>query len=406
VLEVSPDAHDFDSSERAAHSLLQALGSCRASESLPTMRSTSIAEGASASLGSFLETGEIGRPEARAQGRAILPSAWASHSVSMVLSPNALAAEEWTSALRHHSDSSGMAVAAVSATARVAATPSLSTALASVRTPAIGEQTAASAAAGRLLKHLRRPLEEEAAADAMSTTPLDERLFSVFSIDLYRSDMRTLRPREWLNDNIVNFYIELIKEREPEGLLIWNTFFYARLHADTVVDDAVAEDGRGYNYSNVRRWTLRPEEINIMERDLILVPINYEQYHWALVALWPSSRRICYMDSLSDTVPSLARKGAEAVEKVLRWVADDTGDKGYQSQEDVNAWTQIDPPPGLPQQSNGCDCGAFLLMYMEYVSLGLGWDMNFTQEHMGEFRRRIAGAIMARGSDDHFRLGY
>jgi sentrin-specific protease 1 len=67
-----------------------------------------------------------------------------------------------------------------------------------------------------------------------------------FNITVGNHDIRTLRDRQWLNDEIVNFYVNLLMERseKEEGwpkIHCFNTFFYPTL--------------RDSGYQKVRRWT-------------------------------------------------------------------------------------------------------------------------------------------------------
>ncbi|KAF2585922.1 hypothetical protein F2Q70_00037639 [Brassica cretica] len=58
---------------------------------------------------------------------------------------------------------------------------------------------------------------------------------------------------------------------------------------------------------------------------------------------------------------------------------------------DVSQWRQ-EFVQDLPEQSNGFDCGMFMLKYMDFYSRGL--DLCFTEEHMAYFRVRTAKEIL------------
>ena len=81
-----------------------------------------------------------------------------------------------------------------------------------------------------------------------------EVVVSAFKINMTREMLSCLAGRNWLNDEVVNFYRELMKEREsnrmrttgtPVEVLYMTSFFLAKL----VSDEA------GYQYSEVQRWT-------------------------------------------------------------------------------------------------------------------------------------------------------
>ena len=71
------------------------------------------------------------------------------------------------------------------------------------------------------------------------------------------SDIQKLKPGEWLNDEIINFYMELIADRSRSETAIaekapsvhcYSTFFCSTLR----------ENG----YAKVRRWTKRVSNIS------------------------------------------------------------------------------------------------------------------------------------------------
>lgn len=55
--------------------------------------------------------------------------------------------------------------------------------------------------------------------------------------------LRTLKPGVWLNDEIINFYVDALRaraEKEGRNIAVGNSFFYQKLN----------EQG----YSGVKRW--------------------------------------------------------------------------------------------------------------------------------------------------------
>lgn len=98
-----------------------------------------------------------------------------------------------------------------------------------------------------------------------------------------------LRPGQWLNDDVINFYLELIKTRSKDqggNVSSMNTFFYQKLSKD--------------GYQSVRRWTKRLK-LDIFSLDKLLIPINIQNMHWVCAVINFSARRIEYYDSMSDS---------------------------------------------------------------------------------------------------------
>lgn len=69
-------------------------------------------------------------------------------------------------------------------------------------------------------------------------------LVSAFNVDIKKHDILTLENGRWLNDEIINFYAQLIMDRAKTKFLqvhVYNTFFYSTL----------SQGG----YAKVRKWS-------------------------------------------------------------------------------------------------------------------------------------------------------
>ncbi|KAF7868490.1 hypothetical protein EAF04_005021 [Stromatinia cepivora] len=85
--------------------------------------------------------------------------------------------------------------------------------------------------------------------------------------DIYRLD-----DGEFLNDNLIMFYLLWLEKQHPElanRVYVHNTFFYASL-------TKTAKGKRGINYEAVERWTAK---VDLLSYDYIIVPVN-ENTHW------------------------------------------------------------------------------------------------------------------------------
>ncbi|CAA0817499.1 Ubiquitin-like-specific protease ESD4 [Striga hermonthica] len=199
------------------------------------------------------------------------------------------------------------------------------------------------------------------------------------NIDITGEKLQCLKPRAWLNDEVINLYLELLKEREkrePEKFLkchFFNTFFYKKL----------ISGGGGYNFQSVRRWTTqRKLGYNLLQCDKIFVPIHQE-VHWCLAIINKKDKKFQYLDSLrgvdSQVLNVLARYFvAEVKEKCGKDI-------------DVSSW-ENEYVTDLPEQANGFDCGMFMIKYADFYSRDIG--LCFSQEHMPYFRRRTAKEIL------------
>ncbi|KAL8481537.1 hypothetical protein ACS0TY_027878 [Phlomoides rotata] len=197
------------------------------------------------------------------------------------------------------------------------------------------------------------------------------------NLDITGEKLQCLKPGAWLNDEVINLYLELLKEREkrePGNFLtchFFNTFFYKKLISG------------GYNFSSVRRWTTqRKLGYSLLECDKIFVPIHKE-VHWCLAVINKKDEKFQYLDSLGGT--------DERVLNVLaRYFVDEVKDKCGKD-IDVDSWER-EFVTELPEQKNGYDCGMFMIKYADFYSRGIG--LCFCQDHMKYFRQRTAKEIL------------
>lgn len=204
------------------------------------------------------------------------------------------------------------------------------------------------------------------------------------NIEITGELLRCLTPGGWLNDEVINVYLELLKERErrePKKFLkchFFNTFFYKKL----------ASGRTGYDYKAVKRWTTqRKIGYGLIECDKIFVPIH-QQIHWCLAVINKKEEKLQYLDSLKGV-------DTEVLENLARYFVDEVKDKSGKD-IDVSSWKR-EYVKHLPEQQNGWDCGMFMIKYSDFYSRGLG--LRFSQEHMPYFRRRTASEILRLKAD-------
>ncbi|KAJ0802359.1 putative Ulp1 peptidase [Helianthus annuus] len=229
-----------------------------------------------------------------------------------------------------------------------------------------------------------RPLTEEEGdlvANALSYSNRNKVLVTHenSNITITGEVMQCLRPYAWLNDEVINVYLELLKEREnrePKKFLkchFFNTFFYKKLVS-----------GRsGYDYNSVRRWTTQKKlGYGLLECDKIFVPIHKE-IHWCLAVINKKEEKFQYLDSLGGADTKVLRMLAQ-------YITDEVKDKTGKN-IDVTSWEQ-EFVTDLPNQENGYDCGMFMIKYADFYSRDIG--LCFNQEHMPYFRLRTAKEIL------------
>ncbi|TKY72601.1 Ubiquitin-specific protease ESD4 [Spatholobus suberectus] len=199
------------------------------------------------------------------------------------------------------------------------------------------------------------------------------------NIEITGEKFQCLRLTGWLNDEVINLYLALLKEREqrePQKFLkchFFNTFFYKKL----------ISGANGYDFKSVRRWTSqRKLGYSLLECDKIFVPIHQE-IHWCLAVINKKDKKFQYLDSMKGEDKSV-------LDKLAQYFADEVNDKTGKD-IDVNSWKK-EFVKDLPVQENGYDCGVFMIKYADFYSRGL--ELCFNQKNMSYFRRRTAREIL------------
>ncbi|XP_074009428.1 sentrin-specific protease 5 [Numenius arquata] len=172
-------------------------------------------------------------------------------------------------------------------------------------------------------------------------------------------DLATLEGQNWLNDQIINMYGELIMDAVPEKVHFFNSFFHRQLVT------------KGYN--GVKRWT---KKVDLFKKTLLLIPIHLE-VHWSLITVNIPNRVISFYDSQGIHFKF-------CVENIRKYLLTEAKEKNRP--EFLQGW-QTAVTKCIPQQKNDSDCGVFVLQYCK--CLALDQPFQFSQEDMPRVRKRI-----------------
>jgi len=166
----------------------------------------------------------------------------------------------------------------------------------------------------------------------------------------------------WLNDEIINCYLQNLVQTDP-SLYFFNSWIFERL------------------YQNFERYTSKRilDKIDITDKKHIFLPINEGHNHWTLVDIQPLSGKITYYDSFGNNIK---QREKDLIERYLKAILDHT----------VPNWTW---KQGFSEalQKTGKDCGVFVLMTAR--ALAFGNDISqVKQSNCPQFRKDIAVELM------------
>jgi len=218
------------------------------------------------------------------------------------------------------------------------------------------------------------PEHQQAQQKVWSFGDPQEIFLEKFNLPMRRMDFATLQPLSWLNDQIINFFMEMLVTRSnalvsfgsrARRSYFFNSFFVDRLRCP--------------GYTGIHRWT---KNFDIFALEEIYFPINISNRHWVLVVANMIRKTLEYFDSMPGT-------GESYLEPILTWIVDEAQlRKGTVIQR--SSWT-LDARKQCPQQTNTVDCGVFVIACADYTSDHL--PLSYKQRDMPILRQKIAADI-------------
>ncbi|KAJ1030316.1 hypothetical protein NDA16_001226 [Ustilago loliicola] len=202
-------------------------------------------------------------------------------------------------------------------------------------------------------------------------------------------DVQKLLPRQWLNDEVINFYGNLILLRANDAEKKRTEAMAAAKNAPPApVPEAASSKKNGNKnkvirpydksldafwrvhffssffwpnlkqrgFDGVKRWTRR---IDIFSKDIILFPINLGNSHWVCGAINMRKHRFEYYDSMGAPNKS-------AFNLMRTYITAEAKDK-QKKEIDLRGWRDVFSDES-PQQENGFDCGVFAAQTLEQIS--------------------------------------
>ena len=189
----------------------------------------------------------------------------------------------------------------------------------------------------------------------LNSGPAGEEICERYSAPITKQSLRTLNFGCWLNDEIINCYMQMLENRVsleeyPDRPYMFSSFFLTKLI------------GSGqYKYSEVQRWTARGAgKADLFSRRAILFPVNCNNVHWCLACADVKFRKIYYLDSMSGA-------GTSTLKHLLNYLKDEMKSKKNENL-DENTWELISPTGEIPQQDNTNDCGVFTCTFANILT--------------------------------------
>ena len=205
--------------------------------------------------------------------------------------------------------------------------------------------------------------------------------FNINGSTLSHAEMRKLYDKhEWLSDNHINSYMELIDMRNKmmqtdgkNGIVFLNTQFMARLQ----------QPDTGDNYSSLVRWLLK---LRTPSTYTYVIPVHFNQNHWFVTVVNVVSGEIV-------SVETLPGHDNTAVVHKIGWFFEYHWKEIGGGKESPTWSVEMLTPPVAPTQSDSCSCGVFACAIMDLYSVGTSFRLmreKLSQRNILEIRRRMA----------------
>jgi hypothetical protein len=189
----------------------------------------------------------------------------------------------------------------------------------------------------------RADLEEEEPKVIVNPNEL---VLEYHGITITHADLNRLNEGEFLNDNLIDLYLQfLCQEIDTKMYHLFPATFYPLLKKD------------------VKRVSRRVPHLGnkIFDKDFLFIPVN-NNLHWTLIVVcYPGfqDRCIMYCDSMGSYSGNVALTGVVQEYLAERWRLENDG------QEEPPTFKHCDAL--LPRQPNSCDCGVFVLQYVDAI---------------------------------------
>jgi Ulp1 family protease len=188
--------------------------------------------------------------------------------------------------------------------------------------------------------------------------------------------LKCLRNGNWLNDEVINFYMAMLKEHDSQRNRtarpshFFNTFFFVMLYAE-----------KKYTFDNaIKQWT---NNFDVFAQNKLFIPIHMNN-HWVMAVIYVQTKQIALYDSAAKAAFMEKRL---ITSLLMQWLQDEAISRGKTPVE----WTIL-RGYHVPQQRNGFDCGMFTIMAADFIANNL--PLTYEQKHMPTFRLKIGAAIL------------
>jgi len=196
-----------------------------------------------------------------------------------------------------------------------------------------------------------------------------------------RRNLWTLRPRAWLSDEVIHFFIHLlvihINETKTYRIFAFKSFFFNEL-----------SQGNSYNFDRLKRYSRWAPNRNIFQLRSLFIPVHLDNSHWSLIHVDFTNSSIEYLDSLGNS-------GSAHLNFTFKYLQDEYLQTYHCNMPNLSNWSILQNNNNTtPKQENNYDCGIFTCLFAEALANNIR--PTFSQSDLFHCRLWITHAILQR----------
>ena len=195
----------------------------------------------------------------------------------------------------------------------------------------------------------------------VSINYLNQIIVSSFNIDLTLKDLNTLDNKNMLNDNVIDFYLQLLCQQNSNYYFALPSTYFSKMEKD--------------GFESIDQWIDKTISFNYK---IIFIPVCLQK-HWRLLTIDFLTDSISYY----DTINANSTKCVTAIKHIGDLIAKKNLKKTIK-------WKTPKQAHGI-KQTNDYDCGVFVCLFARYLILNR--ELDFGQNDISFYRNKIKNEI-------------
>lgn len=199
------------------------------------------------------------------------------------------------------------------------------------------------------------------------------------------ASLHTLKPEQWLGDEVINGYMALLTQREflvssvSRPHIAISSYFYATIVNELRNRSAIQGHIMAHTRTHMSVRNLAPAK-DIFRMATLFIPLHVNGNHWTSIVVDFPNQTITYLDSMGGS-------GHPHVDRILHFL-----ELEHQAvhKSSLPTWEHVITP--TPRQVNNNDCGVYTCFFANRILQGTS--IQVSPESISTFREHIAISIV------------